>query len=73
MGLVDIIERAGGLVLSDTCIGPGAPFELIKGVNTVATSFARAAYYLPGTSKVDVIFGNMRDCIEAAITGRWSA
>ena len=43
MGLVDIVERAGGLVLSDTCIGPGAPFEFIKGVNTVATSFARAA------------------------------
>jgi len=73
MGLVDAIEQAGGLVLADTCIGPGAPLDMIEGVDTVATSDGRAAFYLPGTCKVGVLFGSTRDCIEAAITGRWVA
>lgn len=73
VGLVDAIERAGGLVLADECIGVGTPLELIEGVRTVATCDARAAYFLPGSCNVGVLFGSAHDCIEAAIKGRWEA
>jgi predicted aconitase len=71
MGYVEIIELAGGLVTTDVCVAPGAPFHLVKGVKTVATNTARGAYFIPGACHVDVIFGNTKDCIESAITGKW--
>ena len=71
MGYVKIIEQAGGLVTTDVCVAPGAPFHLVKGVKTVATNTARGAYFIPGACHVDVIFGNTKDCIESAITGKW--
>ncbi len=72
MGYVEIIERAGGLVLTDLCPAPGAPFHLVPGVKTVAINSARGAYFIPGAcSGVDVIFGDTRDCIQAAVTGKW--
>lgn len=73
MGLVDIIEKAGGLVLADVCLGPGASFDLMKGVKTVATGDARGAHYIPNMCKVGLIFGNVSDCINAAICGRWES
>jgi len=71
MGFVEIIERAGGLVLTDLCVAPGAPFHLVPGIRTVAINSARGAYFIPGACNVEVIFGDTKDCIEAAITGRW--
>jgi predicted aconitase len=71
MGYVEIIERAGGLVTTDVCVAPGAPFHLVKGVKTVVTNTARGAYFIPGACHVDVIFGNTNDCIDSAITGKW--
>jgi predicted aconitase len=71
MGFVDIIERAGGLVLTDLCVAPGAPFHLVPGVKTVAINSARGAYFIPGACNVEVIFGDTKDCIQAAVTGIW--
>ena len=71
MGYVEIIERAGGLVLADLCVAPGAPFHLVPGVKTVAINSARGAYFIPGACNMDVIFGDTKDCIQAAITGKW--
>jgi predicted aconitase len=71
MGYVERIERAGGLVTTDLCVAPGAPFHLVKGVKIVAINSARGAYFIPGACNVDVIFGDTRDCIQAAISGRW--
>jgi len=71
MGYVEIIERAGGLVLADLCVAPGAPFHLVPGVKTVAINSARGAYFIPGSCNVDVIFGDTKDCVQAAITGKW--
>jgi len=71
MGFVEIIERAGGLVLTDLCVAPGAPFHLVPGIRTVAINSARGAYFIPGACNVDVIFGDTKDCIETAITGKW--
>lgn len=71
MGFVEIIERAGGLVLTDLCVAPGAPFHLVPGVRTVAINSARGAYFIPGACNRDVIFGDTKDCIQAALTGKW--
>jgi predicted aconitase len=71
MGYVETIERAGGLVLADLCVAPGAPFHLVQGVKTVAINSARGAYFIPGACNVDVIFGDTKDCIQAAIDGKW--
>ncbi len=71
MGYVEVIENAGGLVTTDLCVAPGAPFHLVEGVKTVAIDSARGAYFIPGACDVDVIFGQTEDCINAAISGKW--
>jgi len=71
MGYVEIIERAGGLVTTDLCVAPGAPFHLVKGVKTVATNTARGAYFIPGACNIEVIFGDTGDCVQAAVSGKW--
>ncbi|MGB9697750.1 MAG: aconitase X [Thermodesulfobacteriota bacterium] len=71
MGLVETIEKAGGLVTTDLCVSPGAPFHLIPGIRTVAINSARGAYFLPGACQVEVIFGETEDCIQAALRGKW--
>jgi predicted aconitase len=71
MGYVDVIQRAGGVVTTDLCVAPSAPFHLVEGVKTVATNTARGAYFIPGACNVDTIFGDTKDCIQAAITGKW--
>jgi len=71
MGLVENIEKAGGLVTTDLCVAPGAPFHLVPGIKTVATNSARGAYFIPGACSVDVIFGDTKDCLKAALSGKW--
>ena len=71
MGYVDAIEKAGGLVIEDVCVSPGAPFHLVPGVKTVAINSARGAYFIPGACGVDLIFADTVECIEMAIAGEW--
>ena len=73
MGYAAIIEKAGGLVIEDVCVAPGAPFHLVPGVKTVAINSARGAYFIPGACGVDLIFADTKECIEAAINGEWRA
>ncbi|MGH6925768.1 MAG: aconitase X [Propylenella sp.] len=68
-GYTEIIERAGGHVLSDTC--PAIGRVLPKGTKVVATDSAKQAHYLPAIMNVECWFGSVEDCIEAALTGRW--
>jgi predicted aconitase len=68
-GYVSTIVAAGGMVMSDTC--PAISRHLPKGVRVVATDSAKQAHYLPAITGVDVWFGTVRDCVEAAVTGRW--
>ncbi len=72
MGVVQKIEKAGGLVLTDVCAGPSNPLNEVPGVRRVATPDARAAYFIPGSAGLEVIFGSVKGCIEAAISGVWS-
>jgi predicted aconitase len=66
---VDIIEKSGGKVLSDTCMVV-APVEDF-GFKNLATNSGKAAFYAPTHSKLNVRFGTLEKCINAAIKGRW--
>lgn len=68
-GYTDVIRNAGGHVLTDTCsaIGQAVP----PGTRVVALDSAKQVHYLPAIMGIEAWFGTTRDCIEAAITGRW--
>lgn len=72
LGYRETIEKAGGYILADLCAGPSAPFDYLKeGISVVATNSVKTAFYAPGTSKVDVLFGETKKCIGAALRGKW--
>ena len=69
MGLVKVIEQAGGKVLSDTCMVV-APVEHF-GFKSLATNTGKGAKYAPSHCKLNTRFGSLEKCIQAAVTGRW--
>jgi hypothetical protein len=69
-GYTRMIEDAGGHVLTDTCCAISGTVP--KGAKVVATDSAKQAHYLPAMLGVQMWFGTTEDCIQAAITGRWS-
>lgn len=74
MGLVEVIQQAGGHVLSGVCsigfprraVPPGYP------MGVVATDSAGAAHLFK-VMGVPVWFGSVKQCAKAAVTGRWEA
>lgn len=67
-GLTDVITKAGGLVLEDTC---GVFFDLDTS-KVLASDSAKMVHYIPMTTGVqNTRFGTMEECIQAAITGKW--
>ena len=72
MGYKEIIERAGGQLMSGSCAaemrGELYPYKVI------ATDSAKQNYFLTGSlypRKVEIWYGTQEDCINAAITGKW--
>ena len=61
MGYTTIIENAGGKVIADTCMVV-APIEEM-GYHTTGVNSGKAANYLPGFCKQNVIFSNISDLI----------
>jgi predicted aconitase len=70
-GYTKIVEEAGGHILSDSC--PAISRLMPKGTNVVATDSAKQAHYLPAITGVQTWFGSLEDCVQAALTGKWSA
>jgi predicted aconitase len=68
-GCTDIIERAGGKVLADSC--PAISRVPPLGTRVFATDSARQAHYLPAILGVAAWFGTLDECVDAAVTGRW--
>ncbi len=68
-GIIKEIEKSGAFVVSDTCMVV-APIEDL-GFKSMATNAAKAAFYAPSYCGVDVRFGSLEDCIEAAVEGKW--
>ena len=66
-GWTQAIEKAGGLLVTNLCMGPGAPFAA-RGAKVVATNSPRSAYYASG---VEHLYGSTKECLEAAISGKW--
>ncbi len=69
LGIVGAIERSGAKVVSDTCFAV-TPLESRRG-STIATDSAKGAYYASGHNKLKVHLGTVRECVDAAVTGRW--
>ncbi len=70
MGYIEAIERAGGLVITDSCI-MGFPYEHLETkASTAATNSARAASY-QARSGINIQYGSTEQCISAVVTGKW--
>jgi predicted aconitase len=69
-GLTKAIRDAGALVMTDTCSAIGQTMP--KGTKVVALDSAKQAHYLPAIMGIEAWFGTTADCINAAITGRWT-
>ena len=68
-GITDTIKEAGGHLMTDSCPLNANLFP--KGASVVATDSAKHAHYAPAIGGVDVYFGTMENCIDAALTGKW--
>jgi len=68
-GYGDRLRAAGGQLMSDTCpaIGRFVP----GGTRVIVTDSAKQAHYLPAIMGVQGWFGDTRECVDAAVTGRW--
>ncbi|MBN1786378.1 MAG: aconitase X catalytic domain-containing protein [Candidatus Methanofastidiosa archaeon] len=69
-GYKDVIEGSGAKLITDTCMVV-SPIEEF-GYDTVATNSAKGCYYMQSWCKVRTRYGGMRQCVDAALTGRWS-
>lgn len=70
-----IIERAGGRFLP-VCPSISNPFTRRdiagdKQAKSAATNSARSAHYIASVCGVSVFFGSVKDCVNAAVTGKW--
>lgn len=68
-GYTNIIEQAGGHVMTDTCSAIGK--VLPKGTRVAAVDSAKQAHYLPAIMGIQAWFGTTAECVQAAIDGRW--
>ena len=65
MGFTEIIEAAGGQVVADTCMVV-SPIEQM-GYKTTGVNSGKAANYLPGFCKQDVVFADIDKLIEGQL------
>jgi predicted aconitase len=70
-GYTQIIEAAGGKILTDSCSAMSRAVP--PGTRVVALDSAKQAHYLPAILGLQAWFGTTAQCIDAACTGRWSA
>jgi len=69
IGYATTIRTAGAKFACDTCMAV-AP---LKGrFNVLATDSAKACYYGRGTNDFKTRIGSIEECVNAAVTGKWS-
>jgi predicted aconitase len=68
-GYTDVICKAGGQLMIDSC--PLNTNLFPQGTKVVATDSAKHAHYAPAIAGVEVWFGRMEECLEAAVNGIW--
>jgi predicted aconitase len=69
-GIVKALGDAGAVLLTDTCSAFAQAVP--PGTKVAALDSAKQVHYLPAILGVQAWFGSTRDCINAALTGRWS-
>ena len=70
IGISQAFSEAGAVLLTDTCSAFAQAVP--PGTKVVALDSAKQAHYLPAILDVQAWFGSTRDCINAAVTGRWN-
>ena len=69
MGYSDTINRAGGVILEDSC---GTVID-IDPSKVLASDSAKILHYIPRMTGVrSTLLGTLEDCITAATTGKWA-
>jgi predicted aconitase len=68
-GLAAKVQATGGRLVADACL-LGAPLREM-GYTSVATNSAKGAFYLRSLQRLQVRFGSLPQCIEAAVTASW--
>jgi predicted aconitase len=69
-GILNAIADSGAVLLTDTCSAFAQ--ALPPGTKVAALDSAKQVHYLPAILGVQAWFGSTTDCINAALTGRWS-
>ena len=79
MGYLDIIQKAGGVLVCDTC--PMLSFLRLDALSkrgmagpyfkTMLTDSPKQAKYARDTMGCDIILDRLEACVEAAVKGRW--
>ena len=67
-GWVDLLERAGIKIITDTCTYFSPAINGLEG--RIMTNSAKWAYYAPGMLPVEVVIASLEECIESAVSGR---
>jgi len=72
-GLLSMLLEAGVQVTADrSCFGCDIVAGKFAYRAVLATNSLKAAYSAPGTREVDVCYGSLSQCIEAAVSGAWA-
>jgi len=69
-GFSKAIADAGGVLMTDTCSAFAQAIP--PGTKVAALDSAKQAHYLPAIMSIQAWFGSTADCINAAVTGKWS-
>lgn len=68
-GYTELLSNSGVTIMIDTC--PAMAKVYPKGVKTAATNSAKQAHYFPNITKIGTFYGTTKDCVEAAVSGKW--
>jgi len=69
-GVVQIIEKAGAHVVTDTCT-VNVPCKDM-GFKNMATNSTKAAKYCSEIDDLNVFVGSLGQCVQSAIDGKWN-
>lgn len=70
-GYTEIIERAGGHLMTDGCPNMCALWP--EGVRVLATDSGKCSHYTPSNRPdLGIHFGSEFQCLQAAVTGKWA-
>jgi hypothetical protein len=69
MGYTKTLEKAGAYLMVDSCAALSRVFP--EGTKVAATDSCKQAHYLPAILGFETWLGTTKQCVQAAITGRW--